>query len=71
MMKHLGKLRRDAGLSQHALGNAADIHRWRISHAELGMVDLTPDETSRIRRVLLDAARRKSARVLKELEPGA
>jgi transcriptional regulator with XRE-family HTH domain len=68
-MKNLKKLRRDSGLSQHALEKATGIHRWRISHAELGIVTLTSAESVLIRKVLLNVARKKSARVLRELNP--
>lgn len=70
-MKKLKQLWRDAGLSQHALAKATGLHRWRISHAELGMAELTPEEIATIRRVLLSACQKKSARVLGELAVGA
>jgi transcriptional regulator with XRE-family HTH domain len=70
-MKNLRKLRRDAALTQYALAKATGIDRTKISHAELGMVTLNADECARIRKVLLDVTRRKSARVLRELDPGA
>lgn len=66
-MKNLRKLRRDAAMSQFALAKATTIHRWRISHAELGMLELTPIEVAAIRKVLVDVSRKKSARVLAEL----
>jgi transcriptional regulator with XRE-family HTH domain len=68
--RNLRQLRRDAGLTQYALAKATGIDRTKISHAELGVVKLTEDEFNRIRKVLLDLAREKSARVLKTLEPG-
>lgn len=67
-MKSLRKNRRDAGLSQHALGDACGIPRWRIAHCEAGIIELKPDEVARIRQVLLDVSKKKSARVLKALE---
>lgn len=69
-MKNLKRLRKQAGITQFALARKTKIHRWRISHAEQGILDLAPDEVARIRGVLLDAARKKSADVLKELAPG-
>jgi len=59
-MKNLKKLRRDSGLSQHALAKAAGLHRWRISHAELGMADLSADEADAIRKVLAGELQKKS-----------
>jgi predicted transcriptional regulator len=66
-MKNLKRLRRDAGLSQHALATKTGIHRWRIAHSELGMAELTEAEIAVIRKVLVDVSRKKSARVLAEL----
>jgi predicted transcriptional regulator len=59
-MRNLKKLRRDAGLTQHELASATSIHRWRISHAELGMLKLTPNEVEAIRQVLATAIQKKS-----------
>jgi predicted transcriptional regulator len=59
-MKNLKKLRRDSGLSQHALAKAAGLHRWRISHAELGIADLSADEAESIRKVLASELQKKS-----------
>jgi transcriptional regulator with XRE-family HTH domain len=70
-MKNLRKLRRDAALTQYALAKATGIDRTKISHAELGMVTLAADEIARLRNILLEVARKKSARVLKELDSGA
>jgi predicted transcriptional regulator len=64
-MRKLKTLRRDAGLTQYALAAVTGIHRWRISHAELGLVELTKDEIRAIRKVLLDVSRNNSARVLR------
>jgi predicted transcriptional regulator len=64
-MKNLKSLRRDAGLTQHALAKRAGIHRWRIAHFEKGMTDLTNDEICAIRKVLLDVSANNSARVLR------
>lgn len=63
-MKNLKKLRQEAGLTQHGLGALAKLPRWKIAHAEVGIVKLTPSEASAIRDVLMDACRKKSARVL-------
>jgi DNA-binding XRE family transcriptional regulator len=70
-MKNLKQLRRDAMITQYALAKATGIPRAKISHAELGIVTLTPEESVLIRKCLLNIARKKSARVLRELEPGA
>ena len=66
-MKNLKQLRRDAALTQHALAKATGIPRVKICHAELGIAKLTPDEVARIRKFVLDLARKKSERVLAEL----
>jgi len=66
-MKNLRKLRRDAGLSQHALGAACGLPRWRIAHCEIGIIELKPDEVARIRKALLSVSQKKSSRVLAAL----
>ena len=66
-MRNLRKYRQDVALTQRDLARAAGIHRWRISHAELGHLRLNPSEIASIRKVLVDAARKKSARVLEAL----
>lgn len=66
-MKHLRKHRQDVALTQRDLAKAAGINYWRISHAELGLLRLNPGEIASIRKVLVDAARKKSARVLEAL----
>jgi transcriptional regulator with XRE-family HTH domain len=58
-MENLKRLRRDAGLTQHALAKEAGIHLWRISHAELGILTLAPEEVKSIRKLLADAIRKK------------
>jgi transcriptional regulator with XRE-family HTH domain len=68
-MKNLRQLRRDAALTQYALAKATGIPRVKISHAELGIVTLSPDEIVLVRKFLLNVARKKSARVLRELDP--
>lgn len=65
-MKNLKKLRRDSGLTQYALANVSGIPRWRISHAELGILRLKPAEVEAIRKALVDAIEKKS-RALAEL----
>jgi transcriptional regulator with XRE-family HTH domain len=66
-MKNLKDLRKDAGLTQQALGQLTKISRIRICHAELGLATLTENEFGSIRKVLLGVAKKKSARVLAEL----
>jgi len=70
-MSKLRQLRRDGGLTQYGLAKATGIDRTKISHAELGVVTLTDEELKRIRKVLLDAARKKSERILKTLDSSA
>jgi predicted transcriptional regulator len=59
-MKNLKRLRRDAGLTQYGLAKETGIHRWRISHAELGILTLAPEEVESIRKMLADAIQKKS-----------
>lgn len=66
-MKNLKKLRRDSGLTQYGLAGATGIHRWRISHAELGLITLTPEEIDMVRRILVAESKKKSERVLSAL----
>lgn len=71
LTKHLKTLRRDAGLSQHALARRTGIRRWKIAYAETGARKLLPAEIEAIRKVLVDSAQKKSARVLGALDdPG-
>jgi transcriptional regulator with XRE-family HTH domain len=70
-MKNLKKLRRAAGLTQQRLGQLTKLSRVRICHAELGLATLSVEEVSGIRKVLLEVSRKKSERLLKELQPGA
>jgi hypothetical protein len=65
-MKNLKKLRRDASMTQYRLSAVTGIARWRVSHAELGILTLTPSEVESIRKVLADAIQKKS-RSLAEL----
>lgn len=66
-MKKLKALRRDSGLTQQQLANAAGVPRWRIAHAEVGIVKLTSEEMGLIRNALVFACRQRSARVLRSL----
>jgi predicted transcriptional regulator len=71
-MKQLKRLRRDAGLTQYWLASATGIKRWRISHAELGILELTLQEVELVRSALVEACRKRTARVLEltdESEP--
>ena len=65
---NLRKNRRDSGLTQYQLARITRIHRWRISHAELGLLTLTVTETNAVRDALLEASRKKSASVESELK---
>ena len=66
-MRNLKKLRRDAAMTQYALSRATGVSRAKISNVELGILKLTPGEAERIRKVLIAAARKKSAHVLTAL----
>ena len=68
LSKHLRTLRRDAGLTQFALARRTGVPRWKIANAELGVRKLLPNEVEAIRKVLLDSAQKKSARVLGALD---
>ena len=69
-MRNLRTLRKDSGLTQFSLAAATGIHRWRISHAELGLLKLESGEIAAIRKVLVAVARKNTTRVLAELETG-
>jgi transcriptional regulator with XRE-family HTH domain len=64
-MKNLKELRRDAGLTQYGLARLSGIRRAKISHAELGLAELTPNEIKLVRKIFLDVSAKKSARVLR------
>lgn len=71
LTKKLKALRRDAGLTQFGLARRTGIPRWKIANAELGVRKLMPAEVEAIRKVLLDSAQKKSARILGALDdPG-
>ena len=70
-MVNLKPLRRDCGLSQYELARAAGLHRWKISHAELGIYEFTDAERKRVSKILLTAAREKNARLIRQLAPRA
>ena len=67
---NLKQLRRDSAITQHALAKKTGIPRVKICHAENGIVTLRPDEVVLIRKVLLQVAQQKSARVLAALAEG-
>jgi len=58
-------MRHDAGLSQHVLATSCSINLWRISHAELGMLELSRAEQEAIRRALAEAINKKTKRFRK------
>jgi DNA-binding XRE family transcriptional regulator len=58
--KKLKKLRRDAGLTQYGLAKATGIQRWRVAHAESGILTLTPEEVELVRKALLERVRQRS-----------
>jgi|GEM_PF-4960934 len=66
-MRNLRELRKAVALTQRELARCTHIPYWRLSHAELGHLRLNPSEIAVIRKVLVDAARKKSARVLEAL----
>jgi predicted transcriptional regulator len=63
-MKNLKEDRKAAGFrSQLELSRAAAVPLWRISQAEIGGLDLKPEEVVRIRQALIDAAKRNIKRI--------
>ncbi|MGC2283671.1 MAG: helix-turn-helix transcriptional regulator [Candidatus Acidiferrum sp.] len=54
-MKNLKKRRRAAGYTQYQLAAKTGIHRWRISHCELGLLKLTEQEQALIGKTLRGA----------------
>jgi transcriptional regulator with XRE-family HTH domain len=53
-MKNLPRLRRAAGLTQHALGRKARVGRSKISDVEIRRAEFTDAERGRILAVLAD-----------------
>jgi predicted transcriptional regulator len=66
-MKKLKVFRRESGLTQQELSAASGVVRWRISHAEVGLIRLTPEELNAIRNALVAACEKRSTRVLRSL----
>jgi predicted transcriptional regulator len=64
-MRQLKSLRRDSGLTQQKLAIATGLPRWRIAHAELGMIRLSSDELAAIRGVLVTVCSKRTERVLR------
>jgi predicted transcriptional regulator len=64
-MKKLKVLRRDSGLTQQDLSAASGVVRWRIAHAEVGLIRLTSEELDSIRAALVTACEKRSARVMR------
>ncbi len=62
-MHDLKTLRDLAGLTQHRAARAAGLTRSRLSEAECGEIELTPDEEARLRRVLLRAIEARAAQM--------
>jgi predicted transcriptional regulator len=46
--------RKKLGISVMTLAHRSRVSRWRIAEAELGNVELTPEEMSRMQRALWD-----------------
>ena len=69
-MRRLKNLRRDSGLTQHELALASGVARWRISHAEVGLLRLAPEEVNSIREALVTVCEKRSTRVLRSLGHG-
>lgn len=63
MGSELKNLRKAAGLTQHQLGKLADIEPWRVTKAELGMIELTEGEVKRLKSALARAARENARRL--------
>ena len=66
-MNELKNLRRNCGLTQYELARRTRIHRWRISHAELGLLELTAAEVASVSAVLVKISSKRSARIASAL----
>jgi predicted transcriptional regulator len=60
-MKSLSKLRRAAGLTQHALGVRAKVPRSKIANVETDRATFTDDERRRVLTVLTGYAKQNIA----------
>jgi predicted transcriptional regulator len=66
-MSDLKAIRKAAGLSQIELSRRASVSRFRISLAETGALDLTPQELAAIRRAVRPEIE-QTARIAEELK---
>jgi DNA-binding XRE family transcriptional regulator len=62
-MNELKALREMAALSQAELAQRAGTLRWRIAHAENGLIELTPEELAAVRNVILESAQANAAHI--------
>lgn len=64
---NLRELRRMADLTQWELAQRCGVSRMRLSLAECSQVELRPDETTVIRKVLLDHIESRAAQLMTAL----
>lgn len=62
-MKDLRAMRDMAGITQFALSRQSGVSRMRLSLAECGETDLSPEEKERVTEVLLAAIQRQHVRI--------
>lgn len=62
-MQNLRELREISGLSQFAVAARARVVRMRLSLSECGVIELSPEETKRVRECLLGAMRERTAKL--------
>jgi len=62
-VEDLKKLRGMADWTQTRTARASGVHRTKLSQAECGEIELSPEEDAAVRRVLLVAIRERAARM--------
>jgi len=62
-MKTLRELREMAGLTQTRAARASGIHRAKLSMAETGEIELSPEEETAVRGALLRAIRERQTQI--------
>ena len=62
-MEDIKKLRGMADWTQTKTARASGVHRTKLSQAECGELELSQEEDTAVRRVLLTAIRKRAARM--------
>jgi hypothetical protein len=67
MVASILQLRQKAGISQELLAYSAQVSRSRLGSAERGLLRLSSEEETRLRRALRDLVRQRAADFTAEL----